>query len=118
MSRRTTTDGITLQGTGRWIPIQCAAGITPRHSLWEYGDDNGTGETRTAWYFNHYGHRFALGQFIRYGGPWGPPVPPMWEEADGLHHMAGIEIDRWDHPLMIELSEYCDYVRVWQEVEA
>ena len=118
MSRRTTTEGYTLTGTGRWIPIQCAPAITPRHSLWEYGDDNGDG-TRAVWYFNHYGHRFALGQFIRYGGPWGPPVPPMWEEADGLHHMAGVQANQWRlNPLMIELSECCEAVRVWQEVDA
>jgi hypothetical protein len=113
--RRTTTDGTTIQGTGRWIAIQCAPGITARHSLWDYGDDNGDG-TRALWFFNHYGHRFALGQFLRFGGPWGPAAVPMWEEADGLHHMAGIEMDRWDAPLMIELSEGGDAVRVWQEV--
>ena len=114
--RRHTTDGKTIQGTGRWISIQCAPAITPRHSLWEYGDDNGGG-TRCAWYFTHYGNRFALGQFLRFGGPWGPPAEYMWEEADGLHHMAGIEINRWDAPLMIELSECGEAVRVWQGVE-
>lgn len=115
MSRRTTTEGITLTGTGRWIPIQCATAITPRHGLWEYGDDNGDG-TRVVLYFNHYGHRFALGEFIGYGGPWGPPVPPMWEEADGLHHLNGVQADRYFDPLLIEISESCEAVRVWQEV--
>lgn len=115
--RRTTKDGRIIQGTGRWIALQCAPGITPRHGLYEYGDDNGDG-TRDAWYFTHYGHRFALGQFFRFGGPWGLSHQPMWEEADGLHHMAGVEADRWDAPLMIELSECCDAVRVWQEVNA
>ena len=117
MSRRTTTDGHTIQGTGRWIPIRCAPSITPRHALWEYGDDNGDG-SRSCYYFTHYGHRFALCQFIRYGGPWGPPVPLTWEEDDGLHHMAGVQADRWDAPLLIELSESCEAVRVWQEVNA
>lgn len=115
MSRQTTTDGTTIQGTGRWISIQYAPSITARHDLYEYGDSNGDG-TRALWYFNHYGHRFALGQFIRYGGPWGPPVPPMWEEADGLHRMAGVQADRWEAPLMVELDEYGERVRVWQEV--
>lgn len=114
--RHQTNDGHTITGTGRWIPIHCAPAVTPTHGLWDYGDDNGDG-TRSVWYFNHYGHRFALGQFLRYGGPWGPPVPPMWEEADGLHHMAGVQIDRWDHPLQIELDDYCEAVRVWQEVD-
>lgn len=115
--RRTTTDGITIQGTGRWVSIHLIPEITPLHSLWEYGDDNGDG-TRSTYIFTHYGHRFALDQFIRYGGPWGPPVPLMWEEADGLHHMAGVQADRWDHPLMIELDECGERVRVWQEVDA
>ena len=115
MSRRTTDDGHIIQGTGHWIPIRCEPSITKRHQLWEYGDENGDG-TRSALYFSHYGHRFALGQFVRYGGHWGHPVPIMWEEADGLHHMAGVQADRWDAPLLIELSESCDAVRVWQEV--
>lgn len=115
MSRRTTTEGRTLTGTGRWIAIQCAPAITPRHALWEYGDDNGDG-TRSVWFFNHYGHRFAMGQFLRFGGPWFASTGPEWEEADGLHHMAGIEVDRWHTPLMIELDDWCEAVRVWQEV--
>ena len=113
--RRTTTDGNVIQGTGRWISVQCAPAITPRHDLWSYGDDNGDG-TRSIWYFTHYGHRFALGQFLRFGGPWGPSVTPTWEEDDGLHHMSGVEVDRWDEPLMIELDEHGEAVRVWQEV--
>lgn len=117
MSRRTTTEGHTLTGTGRWISIQCAPAITPRHALWEYGDDNGDG-TRAVWYFTHYGRRFALGEFARYGGPWGPPVPPMWEESDGLHHLSGVQIATWYLPLLIEFDECCEAVRVWQEVDA
>lgn len=117
MSRRITTDGITLQGTGRWIPVQYSPAITPRHALWDYSEDNGDG-TGSVYYFNHYGHRFPLNGFISFGSIWGPPVPLMWEEADGLHHMAGYEANRWDCPLMIELSECCDYVRVWQEVRS
>ena len=115
--RRTTTDGITIQGTGRWIPIHCAPCITARHGLWEYGDDNGDG-TRSAWYFNHYGRRFALGQFFRFDGPWGPSPAPTWADADGLHHMTGIEFDRWHAPLMIEMDDSGEAVRVWQEVSA
>lgn len=114
--RRHTTDGRTIQGTGRWISIQCSPAITSRHSLWEYGDDNGDG-TRSLWHFSHYGRRFALGQFYRYGSPWGLSNPPTWEEADGLHHVAGLEEGSWFNPLLIELSECGDAVRVWQEVE-
>jgi hypothetical protein len=113
--RRTTTDGITIQGTGRWISIQLAPAITPRHSLWDYGDDNGDG-TRSAYIFTHYGRRFSLDQFVRFGSVWGASYPLTWEEADGLHHMAGYEAHRYDAPLMIELNEYGDAVRVWQEV--
>jgi hypothetical protein len=114
--RKQTTDGTIIQGTGRWIPIHCAPAVTSRSALYEYGEDNGDG-TRLAHYFNHYGHRFALGEFIRNGGPWGPPVPLMWEEADGLHHLAGVQANRWDHPLLVELSDCGEAVRVWQEVD-
>jgi hypothetical protein len=108
--RRTTTDGTIIQSTGRWIAIRSAY-VTERHMLHDYADEDGA-----LLYFSHYGRRFALGQFLRFGSPWGSPGVPMWEDADGLHHMAGYQDDCWHDPLMIEISEYGDAVRVWQEV--
>lgn len=95
--RQKTNDGQILTGTGRWIAIRFYADGTP--------------------YFIHYGHRFRLDCFLRFGTPWGPAIPPMWEEKDGLHYMSGIQANRWDAPLMVELDECCDRVRVWQEAE-
>lgn len=108
----TTTDGRQVRPLSRWITIQCAT-VTARHSLAQYAEEDGT-----LWFFRWQGRRYALGQFIRYGCPWGPPVPPMWEEADGLHHMAGLDAEDYRNPIQIELSECCEAVRVWQEVIA
>lgn len=95
MLRKTTT-GKTLTGTGRWIGIRYNKNGSP--------------------FFMHYGHRFSLGDFLQFGGPWGPPITPTWEESDGLHQMAGIQADRWDAPLMVEINDCGERVRVWQEV--
>ena len=107
--RVTTTDGHTMVCLSRWISIQ-AITVTERHALSQYADDG------IVLCFRWQGRRYALGQFMRYGGPWGPPVPPMWEEADGLHHIAGYDQDDYYNPIQIELDDCCEAVRIWQEV--
>lgn len=115
MKRRTitTTDGHTLVCLSRWIRLQCTT-VTERHSLSQYAEEDGT-----LWFFRWNGRSYALGQFMRYGGPWAAlPGVPMWDEDDGLHHMTGYDMTDYHHPIEIEMDECCEAVRVWQEVTA
>lgn len=41
----------------------------------------------------------------------------MWKDEDGkIHYLSGYDSEDYYNPIMIESSEYCEYVRVYQEV--
>lgn len=126
MKEIVTTDGKTLLRLSRWIKIQQAYNVTPRHCLYDYcTDENGycPGQSRFnpengtfLDFFRFNGGTWALNRFIRFGGIMGG-VPPMWEDEHGtLHYLSAYDSEDYYNPIMIELSEECEYVRVYQEV--
>lgn len=121
-----TKEGRTLRRLSRWIKVQQEYNITPKHSLYDYcTDESGYHPTQSKFnpengtfldYFRFQGRKWAIGQFIQFGGMMGG-YPPMWEDEDGkLQYLSGYDSENYYNPIMIEFSEACEYVRVYQEV--
>jgi hypothetical protein len=113
MKTFTTTDGKTIERVSRWIKIQTIYNITPRHSLYCYAEDmsdDGNGVD----YFTYKGTKYALNQFISCLSPWGYPI--MWYENDKLQHASGYDSENYYNPLILEFSDCCEYIRLYQEV--
>ena len=121
-----TTDGKTLMCLSRWIKVYQVYNITPKHCLYDYcTDENGffPGQSRFnpddgtfLDFFRFNGRKWAINQFIAFGGMMGG-VPPMWEDEHGqLRCLSGYDSENYYNPIMIELSEDGEHVRVYQEV--
>lgn len=126
MKEIVTNEGRTLMRLSRWIEVRQAYNITPKHSLYDYcTDENGFYPGQSMFnpengtfldFFRFNGRKYAINQFIIFGGCMGG-YPPMWEDEDGkIHYLSGYDSEDYYNPIMIESSEYCDYVRVYQEV--
>ena len=126
MKEIVTKEGRTLLRLSRWIKVQQGYNITPRHSLYDYcTDENGFYPGQSMFnpengtfldFFRFNGRKYAINQFIIFGGCMGG-YPPMWEDEDGkIHYLSGYDSEDYYNPIMIESSEYCEYVRVYQEV--
>ena len=126
MKEIVTKEGRTLLRLSRWIKVQQGYNITPRHSLYDYcTDENGFYHGQSMFnpengtfldFFRFNGRKYAINQFIIFGGCMGG-YPPMWEDEDGkIHYLSGYDSEDYYNPIMIESSEYCEYVRVYQEV--
>lgn len=126
MKEIVTKEGRTLLRLSRWIKVQQGYNITPRHSLYDYcRDERGYQPGQSQFnpengtfldYFRFQGRKWAIGQFLLLGGMMGG-YPIMWEDADGkLHYLSGYDLENYYNPIMIEFSEACEYVRVYQEV--
>lgn len=110
-----TTDGHEIVRLSRWIKLKQAYNVTERHALHYYAEDLGNGENALN-YFVWDGHKWALNQFYRFGTMFTPEPPPAWHEGGKLQHMAGYNAEDYYNPIMIELSEDCEAVRVYREV--
>lgn len=83
-----TKDGRKYTTASRWIKVNFEL-VTPRHSLYNYGDGSGldTEETaknlREVISFRHGGRKYALNQFERLS------YPIMLEDADGIQAIIG-----------------------------
>lgn len=126
MKEIVTNEGRTLMRLSRWIKVRQEYNITPRHSLYDYcTDENGFYPGQSMFnpengtfldFFRFNGRKYAINQFIIFGGIMGG-YPPMWEDEDGkIHYLSGYDSEDYYNPIMIEPSEYCEYVRVYQEV--
>lgn len=111
----TTTDGKQIARVSRWISIKTDWNITPRHPLYYYSCDADDGK-RCVDYFVFHGRKYALDQFYRFGTMFTPTQPPMWYENSKLQHMAGYDSENYFCPLMIEVDEYGEHIRVYAEV--
>ena len=115
MKRFATTNGKEIVRLSRWIRIEYAYNVTERHSLHYYAEDTGDGGNALT-FFRWNGRKWALCQFYRFGTMFTPDAPPMWYEKGKLQYIAGYDAENYYNPVMIELSEDCEYVRVYQEV--
>lgn len=126
MKEIVTKEGRTLMRLSHWIKVRQAYNITPKHSLYYYcTDERGYQPGQSQFnpengtfldYFRFQGRKWAIDQFIQFGGMMGG-YPPMWEDENGkLQYLSGYDSENYYNPIMIEFSEACEYVRVYQEV--
>ena len=122
----TCKDGKKIVRVSRWIKIRTAWDITPRHSLYDYSRDeygrhpyqdgfdptNGTHLD----YFRFNGRKYALEEFLSCGSAW-VSTTWQWEDENGkLQFISGVQQDNYFNPLLIEIDDGCEYVRVYEEV--
>lgn len=62
-------------------------------------------------YFLFRNRRYHLDEFM-----WiNPPI--MWEDAEGkLNHISAYDSGNWYNPLLLEMDDCGEYVRLWEEV--
>ena len=124
MKKFLTKDGRTICRVSRWIKVRNAYDVTKRHSLIDYVTD-GAGhlygspdfdpsDGTFVDYFVWHGRKWALERFLRFGSMWCPQVI-LWEEGDKVHSMAGFDRDNYFNPIMIEMDDCGEYVRVYEE---
>ena len=109
-----TTDGKQLKRISRWIKIRQAYNVTERHSLYYYAEEIGENENALD-YFIFKGRKYALSQFLSFGTPWTAGYI-QWYENDKLHNIAGYDSTDYYKPLLIELDECAECVRVYEEL--
>lgn len=110
-----TTDGKQIIRISRWIKIKQAYNITEKHSLYYYAEKIGENENVLD-YFVFNGRKYALSQFLCFGTMWSPTPPPMFYENDKLQYISGYDSTDYYKPLLIELDDCCEYVRVYTEI--
>ena len=116
----TTKEGRDIARVSRWIKVRHAYNVTGRHPLAYYAtDENGNLGSSMGFdpskgtyldYFVWNGRKWALNQFYRLDWPY------MWEEDGKLFFLSGYDSENYFNPIMIELDECCEYVRVYEEV--
>lgn len=121
MTEIVTTDGRTIRRVSRWIKIQQNYRPNKRNRLFYYAtDSNGYREGQSRYnpaeglyldYFRWNGRTWALEQFLRMD------YPMMYENEDGkLSYLSGYDSEDYYHPILIELDDCGEYVRVYVEV--
>lgn len=100
----TTQDGNKYRRVSRWIRIDCIP-VTARHALAEYADGG------TVSCFRHSGRRYAINQFMRL------TYPEFYTDENGkTGHLSGYDATQWYKPLLIEIDDGGEYIRLFQEV--
>lgn len=119
-----TTDGKTLKRVSRWIKVRQNYNPSKRNGLWDYvRDENGYGpysdkfdpETAMLDFFRWNGRNWALEQFYSLGGMMGG-APIFFENEDGkLSYIAGYDSQNYFNPILIEVDDCSEYVRIYEE---
>ena len=119
MKELTTTDGKVIYRVSRWIKIQYAYNVSPRNSLYYYcTDENGNQPGSNNFdpknytyldFFRWNGRTWAINQFFRLD------FPITWEENGKLQYIAGYDSENYYNPILIEIDDSGEYVRVYEE---
>ena len=126
MKKISTTDGRTRIRRSRWILVRHNDHPNRRNSLWDYvTDGNGNRSCSPRFdpssglyldYFVWNGRKWAIEQFYSASGTMGFLAPMMFENEDGkLSYIAGYDSENYWNPILIELDDGCEYVRVYEE---
>lgn len=100
-----TTEGRRVRRVSRWIKIRTDYTRSPRHELAEYAEPDGRID-----YFIHRGKRYALAQFLRM--TW----PMFYRMDDGREgYISAYDGTTWYRPYLLEMDEYGEYVRLYEE---
>ena len=110
-----TTDGKKIERVSRWIKIRQAYNVTEKHSLYYYAEKLEENENMLD-YFIFNGRKYALNQFYRFGTMWTPSPPPMFYENDKLHYISGYDAENYYNPLLIEVEECGEAVRIYRDI--
>ena len=116
-----TKDGRKIRRISRWIAIKHNYSPNRGNSLWYYVmDGSGYREGNPNFnphdglyldYFRWNGRNWAIEQFYRMD------YPEFWEDEDGkLNWLSGYDSENYYNPILIEIDEYCENVRVYEEV--
>lgn len=127
MKQFVTTDGCTVTRVSRWIKVQHNYNPNRANSLWDYVTDlYGYNEHSEHYnprqglvldFFRFDGQTFALSQFGLLGGPWAGGQPLTFTDTDGkLTVISGYDMDNYYSPLLMEMDEYGEYIRLYKEV--
>ena len=86
--------------------------MTKRHSLSDYADFYGTDDENIGRlsYFKYKNKLYAIGQFMKIS------APEFFENEDGKQSfLCGYDCTNYYKPLMCELSDSADYIRLFEE---
>lgn len=98
----TTDDGHKYRRASRWIRVDCIQ-ITERHALADYADDG------TVSCFRHGGRQYAIGQFMRL------TYPEFYTDENGrTGFLSGYDATQWYNPLLIEIDDGGEYIRLYR----
>jgi len=121
-----TKEGRTLKRVSRWISIRHNYNPSKRNALWYYVRDGyGYAEGQAGYdpsqglhldYFRWNVRNWAIEQFILMGGMMGG-APYFYEDDDGKTGVIGAyDSENYYNPILIEMDEYGESVRVYEEV--
>lgn len=68
-------------------------------------------------YFIYHGKKYALNQFMRLGSNFIPEVY-QFEENGKTQFLSGVDSENYYNPLLIEVDEYGESVRIYEEIAA
>lgn len=110
-----TTTGRTIARVSRYIKIRTDY-VTSRHSLYDYADSSSEEDgKRLLDYFIYHGKKYALNQFMRLGSMIIPEVY-QFEENGKTQFLSGVDSENYYNPLLIEVDEYGESVRIYEEI--
>lgn len=120
MKEYVTQDGKKIYRLSRWIKIKHNYNVSIRNSLYNYAtDENGylpaqqnfnKDSCLTLDYFEWNGRKYAIEQFLKLG------YPMFFENEEGkTSFISGYDCENWYDPILIELNDCCESVRVFTE---
>lgn len=115
----TTQENKKIYRVSRWIKIQHNYNVGKHNSLYYYAtDENGYRDGQTSFdpknglyldYFRWNGRTWAIEQFLRLS------FPIFFEENGKTQYIAGYDSENYYNPILIEIDEYGEYVRIYEE---
>lgn len=126
-TRIITTDGKEIFRKSRWIKRRTNYNPNKRNSLYYYTCDGygyrqGTENYNPVEhggkfldYFRFNGRNYAIEQFISMSSPFASMVY-QWEDKEGkLNFLSGYDSENYFNPILIEISDCGEYIRVYEE---
>ena len=120
-----TNENKTIYRLSRWIRIQRNYNPNKRNRLYYYAmDGNGYREGQNGFdpknglyidFFHWNGRTYAIEQFIMLGSIWCPYTCTFNDKDGKMHYLSGYDSENYFDPILIELDEYGEYVRVYTE---
>lgn len=112
-----THDNKKIYRVSRWIRIKYNYNVSKRNRLYYYAtDENGYTEGSANFnpnglfldYFTFHGKNYAINQFFRLD------YPIFFEENGKTTYLAGYDSENYYNPILIEIDEYGEYVRIYE----